>query len=195
MPKLERRFDRTARNIVVGIVALGWVWAFWTLGSFMYRVPHRSRQRQARPVHAHHGAADRGGHRPRAGAWRGLAALVPQTEMRRSPQATHRSLPPWLQAASDGLFGSVIEPMVDLIERLRWVALLALSIILTYRFADNIWGSFAYPFYMGAELRRARPYGDGSGLRVQDDRRRRHHRRHRRRRPDAEIHRAACPLW
>jgi PAT family beta-lactamase induction signal transducer AmpG len=61
------------------------------------------------------------------------------------------SLPGWLQSASNGLFGAVIEPMIDLIERLKWVALLALSIILTYRFADNIWGSFAYPFYMGAE--------------------------------------------
>ena len=27
---------------------------------------------------------------------------------------------------------------------------LALAIILTYRFTDSVWGSFAYPFYMGA---------------------------------------------
>jgi PAT family beta-lactamase induction signal transducer AmpG len=39
--------------------------------------------------------------------------------------------------------------MVEVIGRLKWVALLALAIILTYRFTDSVWGSFAYPFYMG----------------------------------------------
>jgi MFS transporter, PAT family, beta-lactamase induction signal transducer AmpG len=29
------RYDQKGRNIVVGLVSLGWLWAFWTLGSFM----------------------------------------------------------------------------------------------------------------------------------------------------------------
>ncbi|MDP3740165.1 MAG: hypothetical protein Q8R02_22460 [Hyphomonadaceae bacterium] len=148
-PELERRFDRTARNVVVGIVALGWVWAFWTLGSFMYASLTDPANAKPGPFTLTMGPLIVAATvlAPAACAIWLLWIRKPKSA---SPQATHRSLPPWLQSASGGLFGAVIEPLVDLIERLRWVALLALSIILTYRFADNIWGSFAYPFYMGA---------------------------------------------
>lgn len=145
----DRRFDRTGRNIVVGLVSLGWLWAFWTLGSFMIDSLLHPETSKAGPFTLTMGplivAATVLG--PALGAvW-----LVWFHKPRAADAAPEPKLPDWLQAASDGLFGSVIEPMIDLIERLRWVALLALAIILSYRFADNIWGSFAYPFYMGAE--------------------------------------------
>ena len=54
-----------------------------------------------------------------------------------------------LQAAQRILFRSIFDPMMDLIFRLRWGALLVLLLALTYRFTDAVWGSFAYPFYLG----------------------------------------------
>lgn len=143
------RFDQTGRNIVVGLVTLGWLWAFWTLGSFMVDSLMHPETTKAGPFTLTMGplivAATVLG--PALGAvW-----LIWFRKPPAANAAPAKPLPGWLQGVSDGLFGSVIEPMIDLIERLKWVALLALAIILSYRFADNIWGSFAYPFYMGAE--------------------------------------------
>jgi len=147
---IGRRFDREGRNIVVGIVALGWLWAFWTLGSFMVDSLVHPETSKPGPFTLTMGPLIVAATvlAPALGAVWLLWFRKPKAQ----PAAPQPSkLPPWLQGASDGLFGSVIEPMIDLIERLRWAALLALAIILSYRFADNIWGSFAYPFYMGAE--------------------------------------------
>lgn len=46
------------------------------------------------------------------------------------------------------VFRSIFDPLMDLIGRLRWGALLVLLLALTYRFTDSVWGSFAYPFYL-----------------------------------------------
>ena len=50
--------------------------------------------------------------------------------------------------ATDAVFGSVIVPLMDLVRRLGWAFILILALILTYRFADLVWGSFAYFFYL-----------------------------------------------
>ncbi len=47
------------------------------------------------------------------------------------------------------LFRAIIDPLMDLIYRLRWGVILVLLLALTYRFTDAVWGSFAYAFYMG----------------------------------------------
>lgn len=47
------------------------------------------------------------------------------------------------------LYSAIVEPMVELIGRLRWTAVLVLAVVLSYRFTDLIWGGFAYPFYLG----------------------------------------------
>lgn len=47
------------------------------------------------------------------------------------------------------LFEAILVPMIELVGRLRWAALLVVAVVLTYRFTDLIWGSFAYPFYLG----------------------------------------------
>lgn len=52
---------------------------------------------------------------------------------------------------SDTLFRAILDPLMDLVGRLRWAALLVLSLVLTYRFTDLVWGAFAYPFYLGTE--------------------------------------------
>lgn len=46
------------------------------------------------------------------------------------------------------LFKAIFDPLMDLIKRLGWGALLVLLLALTYRFTDAVWGSFAYPFYL-----------------------------------------------
>jgi PAT family beta-lactamase induction signal transducer AmpG len=47
------------------------------------------------------------------------------------------------------LFAAIIEPMMELVGRLKWASILILAVILSYRFTDLIWGGFAYPFYLG----------------------------------------------
>lgn len=47
------------------------------------------------------------------------------------------------------LYQAIVEPMMELIGRLRWAVILVLAVVLSYRFTDLIWGSFAYPFYLG----------------------------------------------
>ncbi|NND60952.1 MAG: beta-lactamase induction signal transducer, partial [Gammaproteobacteria bacterium] len=49
------------------------------------------------------------------------------------------------------LFRVILDPLMELISRLRWAALLVLALVLTYRFTDLVWGAFAYPFYLGTE--------------------------------------------
>ncbi len=56
-----------------------------------------------------------------------------------------------VQTWSDHLYIAILEPMIDLVGRLRWAALLVLIIVLFYRYTDAVWGSFAYPFYMGLD--------------------------------------------
>lgn len=49
----------------------------------------------------------------------------------------------------DTLFRAILDPLMDMIYRLRWGVILVLLLALTYRFTDAVWGSFAYAFYMG----------------------------------------------
>jgi len=54
-----------------------------------------------------------------------------------------------VQKAFDAVFASVMEPLVDILKRLGAGAILVLVLILSYRFADLVWGAFAFPFYLG----------------------------------------------
>ncbi len=57
---------------------------------------------------------------------------------------------PWpAQKAFDAVYASVLAPLMDVIKRLGRGAVLVLVLILSYRFADLVWGAFAFPFYMG----------------------------------------------
>jgi PAT family beta-lactamase induction signal transducer AmpG len=46
-------------------------------------------------------------------------------------------------------YGALILPLAELVGRLRWAAILVLALILSYRITDAVWGTFAYPFYLG----------------------------------------------
>jgi PAT family beta-lactamase induction signal transducer AmpG len=63
------------------------------------------------------------------------------------------ALRPWPgQLGFDAIYGSVLAPMSDLIARLRYAVILVLVLVLSYRFADLVWGAFAFPFYMGDQF-------------------------------------------
>ncbi|XUU60234.1 AmpG family muropeptide MFS transporter [Erythrobacter sp. HA6-11] len=54
-----------------------------------------------------------------------------------------------LDNALDHGYRALILPLAEIIGRLRWAAILVIGLVLTYRITDAIWGSFAYPFYLG----------------------------------------------
>ncbi|MEP3655951.1 MAG: beta-lactamase induction signal transducer [Litorimonas sp.] len=49
------------------------------------------------------------------------------------------------------LYAAIVEPMMELVGRLRWAVILVMAVVLSYRFTDLIWGGFAYPFYLGED--------------------------------------------
>jgi MFS transporter, PAT family, beta-lactamase induction signal transducer AmpG len=57
----------------------------------------------------------------------------------------------WTRKAAGGFFHTVLDPLMDLVQRLRAAVILVLALVLMYRFVDLIWGGFAFPFYLGSE--------------------------------------------
>ncbi|QZP06861.1 MFS transporter [Caenibius sp. WL] len=52
-------------------------------------------------------------------------------------------------ALLDHGYRALILPLTDIVGRLGWATILVLGLVLTYRITDTIWGTFAYPFYLG----------------------------------------------
>ncbi|MDP1346283.1 hypothetical protein, partial [Klebsiella pneumoniae] len=52
-------------------------------------------------------------------------------------------------ALAHTLYDAILAPLVELMGRLGWGAVIVLGLILTYRITDGVWGPFAFPFYMG----------------------------------------------
>lgn len=50
---------------------------------------------------------------------------------------------------AETLYDAILAPLVELMGRLGWGAVVVLGLILTYRITDGVWGPFAFPFYMG----------------------------------------------
>jgi len=49
----------------------------------------------------------------------------------------------------DHLYRALLVPLIEFVGRMGWSLVLIFSLVLTYRICDAIWGSFAYPFYLG----------------------------------------------
>lgn len=54
----------------------------------------------------------------------------------------------WDMALDQG-YRALILPLTDIVGRLGWAVMLVLALVLSYRITDTIWGTFAYPFYLG----------------------------------------------
>jgi MFS transporter, PAT family, beta-lactamase induction signal transducer AmpG len=52
------------------------------------------------------------------------------------------------RAASDHVYRALILPLAEIVNRLKWGAILVLAVILLYRVADSLWAPFAFPFYL-----------------------------------------------
>nr|WP_236672113.1 MFS transporter [Croceicoccus sp. YJ47] len=50
---------------------------------------------------------------------------------------------------ADHLYRALILPLTEFVGRMGWSLVLIFALVLTYRICDAIWGTFAYPFYLG----------------------------------------------
>ncbi len=63
--------------------------------------------------------------------------------------AERTELPATGGAVADHLYRALVLPLVEFVGRMGWSLVLILALVLTYRITDAIWGTFAYPFYLG----------------------------------------------
>ncbi len=137
------------RAAALGIVGLFWAWALVTVIVFMVRSLGAAPEDRPNPtefiqfygplivvatVIVPSGIAALLEH------WRKTGKHV-LTEAAPTTSASDRIL--------DHGYGALILPLAELVGRLKWAAILVLALILSYRFTDAVWGTFAYPFYLG----------------------------------------------
>ncbi len=137
------------RALALGAVALLWGWALITVGVFMVR--SLSNDPEARPDSVAFIATQ------------GpliviatvvvpalIAVLLVQLQKRGDYVLSHQApAPRGFDALVDHGYRALIHPLTDIVGRLGWAAIIVLGLVLTYRITDSIWGSFAYPFYLG----------------------------------------------
>lgn len=142
--------DPRTRAIGLAIVGLSWFWAITAIGRFMTSMLETLPPGTTRPS-----ASDFIGH---TGPWIVIATVL-------VPLAVAATMN-WLKAhghnvlaqkdparsgartAMNHLYAALVSPMAELAGRLGWGVLLVFALILTYRLCDNLWGSFAFPFYL-----------------------------------------------
>jgi PAT family beta-lactamase induction signal transducer AmpG len=66
----------------------------------------------------------------------------------RQVQAERDTMVSPARTAANHLYGALVAPLADLVARLGWGVLIVIGLILTYALCYNVWGSFAYPFYL-----------------------------------------------
>ncbi len=138
------------RAAALAVVGACWTWAILTIGVFMVRVLVTPAGAVDRP--------DAGAFVKFTGPWIVVATVVVPSiiaawlqHMRRpgfEPMADAQPRDRPLQRAADHAFGALVQPLGELVGRLRWGAFIVLGLILSYRLCDSIWGPFAFPFYL-----------------------------------------------
>lgn len=140
------------RAIGLAIVGAGWTWAIWTVGAFM--------------VGMLSGELDPAtGKPPSVGDFTrsygplivaatvilpAIVAAIFNWLMARPGYVLKADAPATSGAAraADHAYSALILPLAELVRRIGWGVIVVLGLILTYRITDNIWGSFAFPFYL-----------------------------------------------
>ena len=140
------------RAIGLAIVGAGWLWAIWTVASFM--------------INMLGGAIDPAtGKPPAVGDFtKTMGPLIVAATV--ILPAVVAAVFNWLKArkgyiltadepatssgerAADHAYSALILPLGELVRRIGWGVIIVLGLILSYRITDNIWGSFAFPFYL-----------------------------------------------
>ena len=138
------------RAIALLVVGVSWLWAIGTLAAFMVSM--------LAPVAP-------GGKLPSAADFLkfygpaiviatvlvpiGVAAILNWLKGQgRNVQAQRDTTASPVRTAANHLYGALIAPLADLVARLGWGVLIVIGLILTYALCYNVWGSFAYPFYL-----------------------------------------------
>jgi PAT family beta-lactamase induction signal transducer AmpG len=138
------------RGIGLTVVGLGWAWALYTVGAFMVRVL---------------GAQPGDPNPPLVGDFTrtmgplivaatvivpSIVAAVFNWLKQRDEHVLAEDLPPPTARgrATDHAYSALISPLAELVGRIGWGVIVVIGLILTYRITDNIWGSFAFPFYL-----------------------------------------------
>ena len=142
----QARIPERERNVATLLVSAGWVAAFLMIAGFVI-----ASFTQVPPPKG-------GAFVTEQGPWIvGLTVLLPAAGalfllLRHGREPAEivdgPSTEPALARTMRAVFRSIFDPLMDLIGRLGWGALLVLLLALTYRFTDSVWGSFAYPFYL-----------------------------------------------
>lgn len=136
------------RAIALAIVAVCWAWALWMLGSFMVAAltPPQPVLPGATPVPA----PSAGVFTQTWGPWIIVATVIIPALVagwtRRVPQLAGAGA--GSGGALDHCYRALILPLAEIVDRLKWGAMLVLAVILLYRIADSIWAPFAFPFYL-----------------------------------------------
>ena len=134
------------KNLALSPVILGWAWSFAALFGFMAFALSAPGDANARAFTLQTG--------PLIIIASIIAPIIAASlllyaQARLTPSAGAQKTWPG-QSIFNALYGSVLAPMMDIIKRLKFAAILVLVLVLSYRFTDLIWGAFAYPFYLGA---------------------------------------------
>ena len=137
------------RAMALGAVGVLWAWALITVGVFMVR------SLGSDPENRPDSVAFIAGQGPLIVlATVVIPALIAAWLVRQKRRGRYVLLAPvasqgWRDTAIDHGYRALILPLAEMIGRLGWAAILVLGLVLSYRITDSIWGSFAYPFYLG----------------------------------------------
>jgi MFS transporter, PAT family, beta-lactamase induction signal transducer AmpG len=138
------------RMMALGLVLVGWAWAIWIIARFMIAVVTADPTATEKPDAKVFTQTMAPWIVVATVIWPGIISAVLQQFKRSGNYVLATALPQATggTAFADHVYYSVISPLADLIERLRWGVIIALCVILTYRLTDLIWGPFAFPFYL-----------------------------------------------
>ena len=137
------------RAIALGIVGLLWAWALVTVGVFMVRSLGSDPENRPDSVAF---VSEQG---PLIVIATVVVPALIAAWLVRQKQRGHHVLSTAVPATTTGDtildhgYRALILPLTDIVGRLGWATILVLALVLSYRITDTIWGTFAYPFYLG----------------------------------------------
>ncbi len=144
--------DPKLRAIGLAIVGIGWVWAIWAVASFMIQMLGGG----VDPVTGKPPVV--GDFTKAYGPWIVAATVILPAvvaavfnwlkDRRGYVLTTDEAATSGGERAADHAYSALILPLGELVRRIGWGVIIVLGLILSYRITDNIWGSFAFPFYL-----------------------------------------------
>lgn len=147
--RLPGQIEPRWRAIALGAVGALWAWALVTVGVFMVRSLGNdpAERPDSTEFVTHQGPVI-------VIATVVIPAIIAAVLVYMQKRGTHVLAQPApasspADAILDHGYRALILPLTDIVGRLRWATILVLGLILSYRITDTIWGTFAYPFYLG----------------------------------------------